>query len=48
MINIFIYKNYLKKIEDGIFIQFKMPEGKNLEWTFQYDATVDVLLIIKQ
>ncbi|KAM3134345.1 hypothetical protein pb186bvf_013630 [Paramecium bursaria] len=36
-------QNYINKIEDGIFIQFKMPEGKNLEWTFAYDATVDDL-----
>ena len=25
-----------------------MPEGKNLEWTFAYDATVDVLFIKKK
>ena len=25
-----------------------MPEGKNLEWTFAYDATVDVLINLKK
>lgn len=33
-----------KVLSEGIVILFQLPDGKSMEWTFPYDATVEVLL----
>lgn len=32
-----------KALPEGILILFQLPDGKSMEWTFPYDATVEVL-----
>lgn len=32
-----------KVLSEGIVILFQLPDGKSMEWTFPYDATVEDL-----